>query len=69
MTQIYADMESKPAYRNPGVSSETLTIRAFGFIRIESAKSAVKIRGLSLFAALPRLANPYDPWCRARFSE
>ena len=36
------------------VSSEPLSIRAFGFIRIESVKSVVKIRGLGLVAALPR---------------
>jgi len=44
--------------QSKGVWSEPLIIRALSLIRIGSAKSAVKIRGLGLVAALPRRVDP-----------
>jgi hypothetical protein len=43
---------------NANTNPEPWSIRAFGFIQIESAKSVAKIRGLGLVAAGPRQEYP-----------
>jgi hypothetical protein len=65
MTQIYADMESKPAYRNPGGPSEPLIILGIGFIQIESVKSVVKNLGFGCGSAVPGVSWANNPPSRS----